>query len=191
MEIYELLYIIPLSVDPKESIAYYTEKIEEKSGQIIKVETFTGNNLEAQAKEKLEGCHILIECSIDKQYYSYLIECLNNDTNVIRHIVINVIDDKVNNKKQQEENTAPKCPFCGGDFHIKLCDEEGNPHSDDYLNDPYSGIFYYISHTCYDVPKGIECPIAKGDYSESIGCYLYESKEEAIAALKLNNGESL
>lgn len=127
METYELLYIIPLSLDPRESIMYYTEKIEEKGGQIFKTEIYTGENISPEARINLEGCHILIRYSLDKQYYSYFNKCLHKDVDVIRFIIIKVNDN--NNTKKLEEDSAPKCPFCGGDFHIQLCDEEGNPHS--------------------------------------------------------------
>ena len=73
--------------------------------------------------------NIFIKYYIDKQYSSYIIKCLRNDTNVIRYIIIDIANGKDDNEECQEKNSAPKCPFCGGDFHIKLCDEEGNPHS--------------------------------------------------------------
>ena len=184
MEAYELLYIIPFYVDPKESIEYYTKKIEEKGGRVVKTEVYSGENLSIQEKEKLEGIHICIKYYLFEKYYHDIIDYLDNDHDVIRQIVIKVSEDK-NIKTNKQDDSSPKCPFCGGEFYIQLCDEEGNPHNDDYLKDPYSGIYYYIAHSHYDVPEGIECPISKEDYLESIGSYIYETKEEALAALKI------
>lgn len=183
LKIYELLFIIPFYVDPKDPIQYYSNKIEEKGGKIIKSDIFTDNSLDLQAEEKLKDHCVLLKYSIDKQYNSYIIECLKNDIDIIRHIFI----DTTNNKEHQEENFVPKCPFCGGKFHILLCDEEGNPHNDNYLKDPYNGVYYYIAHSRYDVPKNAKCPIAQEDYLEPIGNCLYETKEEALEALKIKD----
>ena len=185
MEVYELLYIIPFYVDPKESIEYYSNKIEEKGGQIIKSNIFTDNSL--QVEEKLKDHCIFIKYSIDKQYNSYLIECLRSNIDIIRYIFIDTTNNKVDNKEQQEEDFAPKCPFCGGEFHLGLCDEEGNLRNNDYLDNPYSGISYCIIHSLKDVPNGIHCPIATSYDDSAISEYLYRTKEEALEALKLRS----
>ena len=39
-----------------------------------------------------------------------------------------------------------KCPFCGCNVGIAICDDEGNDKSLDYLNDPYSGIAFKFNH---------------------------------------------
>lgn len=74
------------------------------------------------------------------------------------------------------------CPFCGGPVRLQLCDEEGNPHKDDYLNNPYSGVGYYIVHSVNDVPEGknYNCPIAMHDDDERLGIHIYFTKEAAI-----------
>lgn len=74
------------------------------------------------------------------------------------------------------------CPFCGGPVRLQLCDHEGNPHEDDYLNDPYSGIGYHIVHSAKDVPeeKDGDCPIATADEDEHLGHYIYYTKQAAI-----------
>lgn len=182
MQNYELLYIVDFDTYPSKSLSYYIDKIIKRGGKPFESGYYSGTNLSEENRKVMEGPHINIKFAADNNIIKTLDYDLAHDHNVIRHIILNW--NRSNTKNEQ----IPKCPFCGGDFHIQLCDEEGNPHSNDYLNDPYSGIFYYIAHTRYDVPKSIECPIAREDYSESIGCYLYESKEEAIAALKLNNG---
>ena len=50
--------------------------------------------------------------------------------------------------KKAEEYTSQlrKCPFCGCDVGITICDEEGNDKPLDYLDDPYSGIAFKIKH---------------------------------------------
>ena len=50
--------------------------------------------------------------------------------------------------KKAEEYTSQlrKCPFCGCDIGITICDEEGNDKPLDYLDDPYSGIAFKIKH---------------------------------------------
>lgn len=186
MEAYELLYIIPFYVDPKESIEYYTKKIEEKGGRVIKTEVYSGENLSIQEKEKLEGIHICIKYYLFEKYYHDIIDYLDNDHDVIRQIVIKVSEDK-NIKTNKQDDSSPKCPFCGGEFHLLLCDEEGNPHDDDYLNNPYSGISYCIVHSIKDVPNGVHCPIATSYEDEAISEYLYETKEEALTALKIRS----
>lgn len=71
------------------------------------------------------------------------------------------------------------CPFCGGEFKIRVCDDEGNNRIDDYEFDAYSGLNYAIEHTVGDNPN---CPIAKYE-GEHIGVYLYDDRDEAVEAL--------
>lgn len=69
------------------------------------------------------------------------------------------------------------CPFCGGQVEIVCCDDEGNPHTVDYEQDPWSGIGYRIKHS---VEKNEVCPIARyeGD-GATMGVYIYDTREEA------------
>lgn len=71
-----------------------------------------------------------------------------------------------------------KCPFCGGDFKFQLTDEEGNFRDKSYLNDPYSGIGYVVTHP---VPWD-SCPIATED-GETLGHIIYERVEEAVDSM--------
>lgn len=72
-----------------------------------------------------------------------------------------------------------KCPFCGGDVAIHICDDEGNLRSDEYESDPYSGLGFILYHDT-NMAKN-ECPIAH-DKGEHLGVYIYESREEAKRA---------
>ena len=38
------------------------------------------------------------------------------------------------------------CPFCGRSVEISIYDDEGNEHNADYLQDPYSGLWFAITH---------------------------------------------
>lgn len=70
------------------------------------------------------------------------------------------------------------CPFCKGEARIIVCDDEGNHHSDDYEDDPWSGLGFMLYH---DEENNPECPIAHDVYSEC-GRAIYDTREEAIAA---------
>ena len=74
------------------------------------------------------------------------------------------------------------CPFCGGEVRLSLCDSEGNPRDDDYLQDPYSGVGYHIVHNNRDIPeeKNGDCPIATADEDGYLGQYIYYTKHAAI-----------
>lgn len=70
------------------------------------------------------------------------------------------------------------CPFCGGQIDIVITDEEGNIHDEEYAQNPYSGLGYEIEHNITDNPC---CPIARHK-GESLGAYIYDTKEELIEA---------
>ena len=80
-----------------------------------------------------------------------------------------------------ELNLLKPCPFCGGEASLIVSDDEGNVRSEEYENDPWSGLSFKIKHDHYD---NKDCPIASygADEGESIGVYLYDSREEATAA---------
>ena len=70
------------------------------------------------------------------------------------------------------------CPFCGGEARIIVCDDEGNHHSDDYEDDPWSGLGFMLYQ---DEENNPECPIAH-DVEGQCGRANYDTREEAIAA---------
>lgn len=70
------------------------------------------------------------------------------------------------------------CPFCGGKAELQVTDEEGNFHDEEYEKNPWSGLGYVIIH---DIEEDYSCPIAKFK-DESLGVYIYSSKEEAMQA---------
>lgn len=77
-----------------------------------------------------------------------------------------------------EKGIVLPCPWCNGTAKIIVCDDEGNRHSDDYENDPWSGLGYFLYHSESENP---DCPIAHDDYTQC-GRYIYDSREEAIDA---------
>jgi len=66
------------------------------------------------------------------------------------------------------------CPFCGREISIDVRDEEGNLRNEKYLNDPWSGVSFSISHPLLG---NLNCPIANHD-GEQVGCLLFDSKEK-------------
>lgn len=68
------------------------------------------------------------------------------------------------------------CPFCGGKAKLQITDDEGNFHDEEYEKNPWSGLGYVIMH---NIDEDYDCPIAKYE-DESMGIYIYGSKEEAI-----------
>lgn len=86
------------------------------------------------------------------------------------------------NRRAQEECTRLgillRCPWCNGTAKIIVCDDEGNCHPDDYENDPWSGLGYFLYHSVTENPN---CPIAHDEGSQC-GCYIYDSRNEAISA---------
>ncbi|MEK3993682.1 Lar family restriction alleviation protein [Psychrobacillus sp. FSL K6-2365] len=80
------------------------------------------------------------------------------------------------------ENLKP-CPFCGGVAKIAISDDEGNDRHEDYEQHPWSGLSFKISHVA-DENEG--CPIAS-HWGETIGTYLYESREELIKTWNLRH----
>ena len=70
------------------------------------------------------------------------------------------------------------CPFCQGKAGLYVCDAEGNIHSDDYIDDPWSGLSFRIRHTEEDDKTGM-CPITAAP-GEGVGMWYYDTAEEAI-----------
>lgn len=72
-----------------------------------------------------------------------------------------------------------RCPFCGGTVWIATMDDEGNVHSDDYADEPWSGLSFGLLHGRADVSDGELCPI---ESKEILGNYQYDSIDEAVIA---------
>lgn len=68
------------------------------------------------------------------------------------------------------------CPFCGSFPKIIVCDDEGNIHSENYINNPYSGIGFMLEHNIEDNPN---CPIANHS-GEPCGCTIYDTLDEFV-----------
>ena len=81
------------------------------------------------------------------------------------------------------------CPFCGSKIRIVVCDDEGNTHDDNYVNDPWSGLGYQLYHDITDDSNN-QCPIARHEGEGIMGVWIYDSKEEAIEAWNRRDGES-
>ena len=73
------------------------------------------------------------------------------------------------------------CPFCGAEIRIVVCDDEGNIHTDDYEQDPWSGLGYLLYHDITD-DCAESCPIAKHEGEGVMGTQIYDSRKEAIEA---------
>lgn len=89
-----------------------------------------------------------------------------------------LLGDKQAQEECTEKGIMLPCPWCKGTAKIIVCDDEGNHHPDDYENNPWSGIGYFLYHSESENP---DCPIAHDDYTQC-GRYIYDSREEAIDA---------
>ena len=78
------------------------------------------------------------------------------------------------------------CPFCGGGATIVICDDEGNLRDETYLENPYSGLGYFIIHD--ETQQKGDCPIARY-VDEPQGKWIYETAEDAIKAWNTRAGE--
>ncbi len=68
------------------------------------------------------------------------------------------------------------CPFCGCVVRIIVCDDEGNHKSDEYENDPWSGLGYMLYHPYSEAP---DCPISHDDDTQ-LGCRIYDTRDDAV-----------
>jgi len=64
------------------------------------------------------------------------------------------------------------CPWCQESPIILLCTEEGDIKSESYLEDPYSGVGYALSHPVDDCPIGTH-------QNEFLGTTIYDAYKEA------------
>ena len=76
------------------------------------------------------------------------------------------------------EGLLDTCPFCGKRVEIAIRDDEGNPRDLDYLQDPWSGLSFSISHR-----ENKDC-ILNADPSdwEYVGHMLYDNLAELVDA---------
>lgn len=68
------------------------------------------------------------------------------------------------------------CPFCGRSVEISIYDDEGNEHNADYLQDPYSGVMFAITHhkNSECIMKNSECILDCDPLdNEKVGNHLY------------------
>jgi len=70
-----------------------------------------------------------------------------------------------------------RCPFCGGEVSIGICDDEGNQHESDYEENPWSGLGFQFIHNI-DNGASEDCPIATYE-DEILGRFIYDSRQEA------------
>lgn len=82
------------------------------------------------------------------------------------------------NGKMEQPIKLKKCPFCGGIPRIIVCDDEGNHHSDEYEDDPWSGLGFMLYH---DEKENPNCPIAHEEEAQC-GRFIYDSRKEAALA---------
>ena len=79
-----------------------------------------------------------------------------------------------------------KCPICEKDvLFVGVHDDEGNYHGlvgCDYERDPWSGLSYALHHEGWG-----ECPLCKDGAYSTMGGMLFDTAEEAIAALTPQN----
>lgn len=73
---------------------------------------------------------------------------------------------------EAEEKLLP-CPLCGENVFIKIFDEEGNIRDEDYLDDPWSGLTFGISHPYKDISSDDDCVLMHWE-EEHIGNLYYD-----------------
>ena len=78
------------------------------------------------------------------------------------------------------DNRLKPCPFCGKTPSIFICDEECNIYEDEYMEHPYSGLYFGICHVAdLEQNNSLICPIATFE-DELIGTQIYESIDELV-----------
>lgn len=89
-----------------------------------------------------------------------------------------MVSDFTSCPEHEFKDDLQPCPFCGGVVHIVICDHEGNLHSKEYEQDPWSGIGYMLYHDTRDDVTG-KCPIAGHECEGVLGTFIYDTREEA------------
>ena len=68
------------------------------------------------------------------------------------------------------EKLLKPCPFCGQNVEIGICDREGNFKGPEYIDDPYSGTMFIITHK-----KNEDCILHCDPRNwEHVGTFLFE-----------------
>lgn len=79
-----------------------------------------------------------------------------------------------------KDDRLKACPFCGKKPLIYVCDNEGNIHNDEYIDNPWSGLSFAICHVAdLGVDNSLICPIASFE-AEMVGTQLYDSIDELV-----------
>jgi len=78
-----------------------------------------------------------------------------------------------------EDDRLLPCPFCGKAPQIAICDDEGNYHDIDYIDDPWSGLSFGLVHSTNEEDPDKCCPIATFE-GEAMGTVSYDTIDELI-----------
>lgn len=113
---------------------------------------------------------------IRSETYAYMGISFDPDTDCQEYISSNTNHEL--NSKIEQPIKLKKCPFCGGVAYIIVCDDEGNHHSDEYEDDPWSGLGFMLYH---DEKENPNCPIAHEEEAQC-GRFIYDSRKEAALA---------
>ncbi len=80
-----------------------------------------------------------------------------------RKFICALIQQHIDNLKENNKTVLNPCPFCGGEAKIIICDNEGNHKDETYLDNPYSGLGFMLYHSEVENPH---CPIAHDEDSQ-------------------------
>lgn len=74
------------------------------------------------------------------------------------------------------EGMLDTCPFCGKRVEIAILDAEGNPRDLDYLDEPWSGLSFSLSHR-----ENKECVLYADPCDEQyVGNHIYDDLGELV-----------
>ena len=87
---------------------------------------------------------------------------------------------------RKAEESMGQCPFCGDKANIIFTDDEGNykdQDSSEYLDDPWSGLAFWIQHNVDDCVISTGNPEVHGVWTEDEHyCFGYDTPQEAADA---------